>query len=43
MLVSYFYLEREYYKVLKFHVSNSSNFEIRDPSFKCHRPMGAAP
>ena len=28
--VIYFYLEREYCKVLEFHVTNSSYFEISD-------------
>ena len=43
MLVIYFYLEREYYKVLKFHVNNSSSSEISDLSFKHHPLLGAAP
>ena len=43
MLVIYFYLGREYYKVLKFQVNGFSNFEISDPSFKCDTPIDAAP
>ena len=43
MLVIYFYLEREYYKVLKLHVNNSSSSEISDLSFKHHPLLGATP
>ena len=35
MLVIYCDLERENYKVLKFNVNISSNFEIRVSIFKC--------
>ena len=35
------YLERENYKVLRFHVSNLSCIGIRASSFKCRPPISA--
>ena len=39
MVVVYCYLERKDHKVLKFHVTSSSYFEISFPFFKHHPPI----
>ena len=42
MVDIYCYLEREYYKVLKFYVNSFSQFEISAASFTRHPPISAA-
>ena len=44
IVFTYYYLERKNYKVMKFHMSNSSHFEINNSlslslSFKYHHPI----
>ena len=43
MVVIHFYLERENYKVPKFHRNNSCYFKKAPPSFKHRTPISAAP
>ena len=33
IVVTYYYLERKNYKIMKFHMSNSSHFEINNSLF----------